>query len=219
VEEIMKSAFVAGARSRHFTALAAALLAATSFAWAASPSDEDKDVRLHALAVNMSNVGATGATPIDIGITDWSTNEEVQKLRTALREKGSEALASELQEMKRVGFIRSSSGGLGWTLRFAQRKSLPNGGQRIVFATDRPMTFMERMEQPRTADYDLLVGEVRLGPDGKGQGTLVPMARVLYEESDDSIEIENFASQPIRLNEVVDLSAHDDKEPARRDED
>ena len=198
--------------------LAVSVLLAAAPAWAAARSSEAPgEVTLHAVAVNMSNVGQAGATPIDIGITDWTTNEEATRLKDALREKGPRGLTSALQDLKRVGYIRHSSGGLGWSLRYAKRIALPDGGYRIVFATDRPMTIAERFERPLTAEYDLVVGEVRVGADGKGEGKLVPMAAVTYDETDDTIDIENYASQPVTLSKVTELGSKPAKKPARED--
>jgi hypothetical protein len=192
---------------------ASALLGTTLAASAAPPPDA---VTLHAVAVNMSNVGETGAFPVDIGITRWSTDEDRARLKDALR-KGSDAVTNEIQKMKRVGFIRHSSGGLGWSLRYARRIELPNGGYRIVFATDRPMSFNERVNRPRSAEYDLVVGEVRIGSDGKGEGTLASMATVTYNESEGTIEVEDYASQPLRLSAVTEMDSKRSKEPARED--
>jgi hypothetical protein len=79
---------------------------------------------------------------------------------------------------------------------------LADGSKRIIFATDRPMNFYELWRRPRSVDYQYLLGEVRLGPDEKGQGTLVPAARVDYNEETKTIEIENYAAQPVRLVDV-----------------
>jgi hypothetical protein len=195
---------------------ASAVLGMTLSVIAASSSAPDT-VTLHALAVNMSNVGETGAFPVDIGITRWSTDEDRTRLKDALRENGAGALTNELQKMKRVGFIRHSSGGLGWSLRYARRVDLPSGGYRVVFATDRPMSFRERADRPRSAEYDLLVGEVRIGSDGKGEGKLVPMATVTYNEAEGTIEIEDYASQPVRLSAVTEMESKPSKESARED--
>ena len=79
---------------------------------------------------------------------------------------------------------------------------LPGGGERIVFATDRPMSFAERASGARSRDYEYLVGEVRVGPDGKGQGTLVPRANVMYDADNQTLTVENYDSQPVRLTNV-----------------
>jgi hypothetical protein len=164
----------------------------------------DTPVRLRAVAVNLSNVGTPGPTSLEIVIERWTSPDEFARLRDALAEKGSDGLMKELQNVKpRVGSIRTTGGGLGWDLQFAQETALPGGGRRIVFATDRPMSFHELANRPRSADYDFLLGEVRLGADGKGEGKLVPMARIAYDADEKMIEVENYANAPLQLTEVT----------------
>jgi hypothetical protein len=171
-----------------------------ALAAAASPGK----VAFHALAVNMSNVGAHGAEPLDIVIEHWSTGQDQARLQGALVEKGSDKLMSELQKLKpRAGYIRPSSGGLGWNIQYARRIDLPDGGYRVVFATDRPMSFQELWRQPRSVDYDFMLGEIRVGPNGKGEGKVVPMAKIEFDKDKNVIEIENYASEPVRLTEVT----------------
>jgi hypothetical protein len=163
-------------------------------------------VRYRAVAVNMSNVGAPGLFPLDITIERWTTDEELARLRDALLEKGSDRLLEELQEIEpRAGYIRRADGGLGWDIRYARKMELPDGGYRVVFGTDRPMSFYERVNQPRSAEYEFLLGELRMRPDGKGEGKLVPMAKITYDKDDRLIEIENYASEPVRLTEVTEM--------------
>lgn len=179
----------------------AALFAAAQLA---SVRAQDVPVTFNAVAVNLSNVGRTGMRQLDITIERWTTPEEFARLRDALLEKGSDGLLRELERIKpRAGFLRSATGGLGWDIQFARTTELPEGGRRVVFATDRPMSFYERTAQPRSADYEFLMGEMRIGPDGKGEGKLVPMAKVAYNKGSRSLEIENYASEPVRLTQVT----------------
>ncbi|HEY3121901.1 MAG TPA: hypothetical protein VGL15_14850 [Vicinamibacteria bacterium] len=43
--------------------------------------------------------------------------------------------------------------------------------------------------------------DLRVGPDGKGEGKLLPLAKVTVND-DNVIEIENYAAEPVRLNSV-----------------
>jgi hypothetical protein len=166
----------------------------------------DAIARFNAVAVNMSNVGTPGMRPLDITIERWTSPEEFASLRDAMLEKGSDGLLRELQKMKpRAGYIRSASGGLGWDIQFAQRSPQPGGGYRVVFATDRPMSFYERVNRPLSADYEFLLGELRIGPDGKGEGKLVPRAKIYYNNETRAIEIENYANEPVRLTQVTEV--------------
>jgi hypothetical protein len=110
-----------------------------------------------------------------------------------------------IQKVKpRAGFIRYTVGGVGWDIKYARRSELPGGGYQVVFATDRPMSFAERSNQPRSAEYEFLVAELRIAPDGKGQGKLVPMAKIHYNPSSKAIEIENYANEPVHLTNITE---------------
>ena len=190
-------------RTLRFGAWCAVFLAAiAAVAVAATPSR----TTFHAVAVNMSNVGAKGAEPIDITIERWSTDAEEAGLRDALVENGSDKLLGALQKIRpRAGYIRPSSGGIGWNIQYARKIDVTDGGYRVVFGTDRPMSFQEIWHQPRSADFDFMLGELRIRADGKGEGKVVPRARIEFDKNRNVIEVENYASEPVRLTEVTQV--------------
>jgi hypothetical protein len=138
---------------------------------------------------------------LEIGIERWTSDAEHAKLAAILAEKGKDSLLNELQKRPRAGFIRTPTS-LGWQIHYARQIPLPDGGRRIIIATDRPMNFYELWNRPRSAEYQFTLAEIRLGPDGRGKGTLVPAARIDYHEPTKTIEVENYATQPIRLSDV-----------------
>lgn len=159
-------------------------------------------LRLRAFGVNLNSPGrASAATTYDINIERWSTPEEAARLQDILAEKGADALLETVQKLPRVGSI-ARTGHLGWDIRFAQQITAAGGGRRILIATDRPMSFWEAANQPRSADYAFTLAEVRLGPDGKGEGKLVPAAKIEYDQESKTLEIENYNSEPVRLTQV-----------------
>ena len=177
------------------------LIAATSL----SPrlvAAQDVPVTIDAVAVSLGGpTMRSGTAQVTLRIDRWSTDAERAALKDAVVEKGDDALLSALQHTKPVGTL-STNGSLGWDLHYAQRVALPDGGWRIVFATDRPMGFGERVSGARSRDYEYLLGEIRVGADGKGEGKLVPRAKITYDRERKAIEIEDYASQPVRLTQV-----------------
>ena len=158
-------------------------------------------LRLSAVAVNMSNVGRTGASRVDITINRWSTDEERQGLLTTFFEKGPERLLDALQDSKPVGRI-STPGALGWDLRAARYQPLPEGGSRIVIVTDRPINFWEARARPRRSDYPFTLIEIRLKPDGTGDGKASVATKISYNKKTQTLELENYANEPVRLNNI-----------------
>lgn len=180
----------------------ATLAGAVSLLAMGALADDDDSTTFHATAVNLSNVGRPGVTQLDITIEHWSTEADADKLRDALIEKGDDALLKAVQKIKpRAGFIRTATS-LGWDVQYARRTPLPEGGYRVVFVTDRPMRFGEVAHNTRSSDYEFMLVEIHVGADGKGEGKLVPRAKITYDRDHATVEIEDYASQPVRLTQV-----------------
>jgi hypothetical protein len=162
---------------------------------------EDETLRLRAFAINMNNGARTGT--IDIVIERWSTPEEAASLKATLVEKGDEKLLSALQKVKpRCGFARTSNS-LGWDIYFARETPLPDGGRKIDLATDRPVSMWEARNSGRSMDYQFSLAEIRLPATGKGQGKAIPRAKLTFDPKTNTLEIENWESEPVRLNEIT----------------
>lgn len=188
-------------RVHSFTALSL-VLAAIGFGPRVTSADDKAVLRLRAFAVNLNSNARSRAGTLDITIERWSTPEEAARLRDILSEKGADALLEALQKVKpRAGSIQRT-GQLGWDVQFAQQVVASNGSRRIIIATDRPLSFFEAANQTRSADYAFTLAEIRLTPDGKGEGKLVPAAKIEYDKESNTLEIENYNIEPTRLTQV-----------------
>lgn len=156
--------------------------------------------RFTANAVSLSPEYGTGQRIVEITVDRWSPNAERERLVTTLQEKGPNELLKQLQKNKPVGRIRTPDS-LGYDLRYAQQTPLPEGGRMIVIATDRPIGFWEATEHPRSIDYPFTVIQMKLDRDGNGSGTLSYATRIVAHENN-VIELEDFATQPIMLNNI-----------------
>jgi hypothetical protein len=188
------------------TALTSAVAALALAALAPAAQAKDPAERLTAFAVDMSTTpdlrfrGARSGR-VDVVIDHWSSDAQRKQLRDALKEGGSERLLKTLQSIDDPAGTISTPGYLGVPLRFATQRELPGGGRRILVATDRRISFFEAVNRPRSSDFPFLLLDIRLDANGKGTGKLLPVARVEVG-ADDMIEVENYASEPIRLTEV-----------------
>jgi hypothetical protein len=181
------------------------LLLAVGGGQAAPPvSAADKAVlRLRAVAVNMSGVGSATAGVLDVAIERWSTDDERDRLRAVLMQKGSSALLSELQKIRpRAGYIKTPDS-LGWNIYYAREQPTPDGGRRIILSTDRPMSFWEITNRPRSAEYEFTLAEIRLNKDGKGEGKIVTPAKIAWNKEKNAMEITNYGTEPVRLTQVT----------------
>jgi hypothetical protein len=186
-------------RRRLLTTSAAAVLLGCAMNAGAQTASNSPKTHFSAVAVNNSTVGRSGATPVDIAINRWTTDAERDRLVSLFKEKGSKALLSALQDMKPVGTI-STPGSVGYDLRYARELTGEDGGRRVILATDRPIGFWESSNSPRSLDYPFLLIELRLNKAGEGEGKLSLATKLTL--NDNVLVIENYANQPVMLNEV-----------------
>jgi len=159
--------------------------------------------RFTAFAVNMdsSTVARPGASTVEIVVERWSTDAQRDRLLAALVEKGPEKLLDTLQSLPRAGYIRTPNS-IGYDLHYAWKEPLDEGGERIVIATDRYISFWEARNQPRTIDYPFTVIEMRLNRDGLGEGKMSLATKITMNKDKKQIELENYGTQPVLLQNV-----------------
>ena len=104
-----------------------------------------------------------------------------------------------LRDQKSVGTIRTPDS-LGYDLRYSHQQPAEDGGRRIVLATDRPISFWEARNQPRTMDYPFTVIQMQIDKNGEGKGTLSYATKIIARGN--TIELENFASSPVMLTQI-----------------
>ena len=169
---------------------------------AAVAADDSPALALHAFAMNFTGVGSGGSGELDLIIERWSTDQEREQLQGVLAENGGTALLQALQQIRpRVGYVRSSRLPT-WEVQFAQSSSLPDGGRRIVLATDRPLTAAERSKHNRTEEYEFLLVEIRLDKQGKGEGRTAEGTKVRFNKDTRSLEIDQYSAEPVKLINV-----------------
>ena len=167
-------------------------------------------LEITAFAVNMSNIGPGASAVVEINIDRWSTAAERENLITTMVEKKENELLKALQKMPSHGrfSIPGREGpvphqrSLGNPLRYAWQTPQPEGGRRIVIATDRYIGFAEARNQPRTIDYPFTLFEIRVDKAGEGQGKMAVATKISFDKKKNAIELENYSSEPVRLNNV-----------------
>jgi hypothetical protein len=159
----------------------------------------DKPEEFSAIYSNIGTVGAVGALPVTMRITRWTDEDEHQRLMKELADGGTDALVRGLTRAKSVGGIGTPQE-LPYDLRYARQTPLEGGGRKIILMTDRPMSFVERLSASVTRDYPITWIELRLGADGRGEGTMSIAARLRLVG--DILGIEDFATQPAKLNDI-----------------
>jgi hypothetical protein len=187
-------------------------IAVAGVLWAATAqaqTNADK-LEISAFAVNMSNIATGSNAIVRITVNSWSTAEERERLIAAVLEKGPDALLKELQKAPEKGRFQIPTArqpdphhlALGLDIRYAWQTPLPDGGRRIVLAFDRYIGMSEARNQPRTIDYPITLMEIRTDKSGKGEGKLAVATKISFDKKKNQIEIENYSTEPVRLNNV-----------------
>jgi hypothetical protein len=166
--------------------------------------------QFRAFAVDMGTAPGLPNSPkagvVDITIERWSTAAERQYLIDAfLPEGSSNALLRALRKTKRVGYIRLPNS-LGYDLHYARQVDDTDGGRRILLATDRRIGYWEERNQPRSTSYPFTLIEMRLDRNNQGEGKLALATRISVSKDKQHIELENYASEPVRLTSIKKVS-------------
>jgi len=156
--------------------------------------------KFSATAVNLEATGAATGQ-VQIQIWRWSTDAERDQLTTALNEQGPAKLLSVLGSMKPVGTIRTPDR-VGYNLRYA-RQTKVGTSERVVVVTERPMSFWELRQGGKTTEYPFTVIELRVGPDGKGEGKMSVATKVIADKATGLLALENYNASPVMLKSVV----------------
>ena len=175
------------------------------------PSATDK-VTIEGWALNMSNV-ATGANQmIRINIDKWSNPKQRELLiNTFLEKKDQRKLLSVLEDQPEVGRFNfpgymgpdpNNVMRLGTDIRYAMSFPGDDGGRRIVIITPRVIGFKEQVNQPRTIDYPFTLFEMRFDKAGNGEGKMAYGTQILFDKKKNNIVLENYSSEPVRLNQL-----------------
>jgi hypothetical protein len=150
-----------------------------------------------------ASLGTGKSGVVNITINRWSTDEEREMLLTTLQEFGQNKLLDALEKIRPpIGYMRTPNS-LGYDLYYARNIPNPDGSRRVVLATNRPVAFREAANSARSMQYQFTLVEMRIGKDGKGEGKMVPAARVSWDKDAKKLEIENYGALPVDLLSVT----------------
>ena len=136
--------------------------------------------------------------PFTLTIEDFSSATEAGRAVAMLAENGQDGLMKALQGQRRGYFSMGAQ--LGRDLNFVQETRTADGGRRIVILFERWLNTFEVRSGARSEDYPFTYIELTLDSLGKGQGTLIPAARVYFDKKhDNQVTIENYGIYPARL--------------------
>lgn len=181
--------------------LAALFAAVVTVSVVSAQSNTANAEKFTAFAVDTSTLTNSARTsPVDVVINRWSSDAERDRLLAVLHDKGQDALLRELQKLPAVGYL-NAPGSLRYELRFAWQRPEAEGGRMVFLMTDRYIGAWEAFNRPRTIDYPFMLLRLDLDKAGSGEGKASLYTKIT-ELKDGTIELENFANQPVMLNLV-----------------
>jgi len=186
---------------RRIAFLAAALLALSGSLPAADPKP------IETFKAFAASLGTGKANVLTIVISRWSTDQEREMLLETLQEFGRDKLIDALIKIRpTVGYMRLPNS-IGYDLYYARDNVSPDGSRHVVIATNRYVNFREVQNNTRSMQYQLTLIEIHLDKDGKGEGKMVPAAKVSWDKKEKKIEVENYNALPVDLLNVTSTKA------------
>jgi hypothetical protein len=142
------------------------------------------------------NIGVT------MDIYEFSTPADRITLLQAFQKSKNQGLVNALQKMKAVGHV-SLTGTLGYDCSFIRMTPTPTG-RKIVFITNRQISFAESYADSQSQSYNLTAGILEINDQDKSKstGTLYPAAMLTLNKQN---ELEwDLTQNPWRLGDVLD---------------
>jgi hypothetical protein len=177
------------------------LMVVGSLVIVAPVSARDKDETIEAQAFGTGtqmgqNIGIT------LNIYEFSTPADRQLLVQAYAKGQNQGLVNALQKMRAVGHVEIT-GTLGYDVSYIKMTPTPTG-RKIVFVTNRPITFGEAWTDSQSASFNLTAGvfEINDQDKSKSTGMIYPLAQlVLDKEGQLQLDLNQ---NPWRLSGVID---------------
>lgn len=135
------------------------------------------------------------STTFTLNIDSLSSDAEVQRLLGELQRGGQDALLKALNKEKRGTLQVGSSIGRDINAVWVSEEE---EGRKINILSERWLGFGELRRGARSVDYPLTYIELFIDEKGKGEGSMIPAARVRLKKGK-TLEIENFGIYPARL--------------------
>jgi len=119
---------------------------------------------------------------ITLDIYEWSTPEDRQILMNAFTKGQNQGLVNALSKMKAVGHC-SITGTLGYDVSYIRMTNTPTG-RKIVFVTNRQITFGEAFTDSQSQNFNLTAGEFELNDSDKNKstGAVYPAAQLIIDK-------------------------------------
>jgi hypothetical protein len=183
------------------TAAALATIGAFGIGTVAAPRDRPIE-HFTAKSALMTSAARLTLQPVDIAISRWSTYGNHLALSETLLEKGPAAFMSLLCSLESVGTITAMDAP-PVAIRYAWFNEERSGSRRIYLGTDEPVApagaYFRRLPKAESLTFI----ELRINPNGVGEGKLSEVVNLSVDESRNVIELRDYDRRPLHLLRVL----------------
>ena len=166
------------------------------FAAVPSRSEPDGSERVTGTFIAISGRTAGRSRPFQLIANRYTAPNEVRELNEALGRGGQDELLKVMSKMD-AGRIQLGTG-VGVPANVIIEDPWNEGGRRLVVLYERWVQFFELRYGTRSQDYPIGYAEIFLDRNGRGEGTMIPAARVKLKGGN-TWEVEDFGVFPARL--------------------
>jgi hypothetical protein len=167
--------------------------------------------RIETFSGTTANLNPGAGEELRINVFKWATDAERDALLATVKGKDENAIGPALEKAPTVGIIWGSWP-YGYSLRYAQRLGLPDGGERIILITERPLGSRGRapwkpLAQVTVPEYAFTLIELRLNKAGRGEGKMSLGAKVIADPNGQTLTLENYAAAPVLITNARRVNA------------
>lgn len=167
----------------------------------AAPAQSSSNAAVFAERVNGTVVGISGrfagrSRPFSLIINSYTPANQVRELNEALGRDGQDGLLKALSKMD-AGRITVGTG-VGIPANAIIVDQWGDGGRKLTVFYERNLSFFELRYGTRSEMYRVGYAELFLDRSGRGEGTLIPAARVRLRDGN-VWEVEDFGVFPARI--------------------
>src|SRR5580698_1212226 len=173
---------------RSMTLVGSAALAAGLFPFAMSFGQEKLKSEQYSALWAVLGGGNGGSFSVDIRIDKYNTDEDIKRFADILRQGGQDRLRKVLED-EDAGQL-STAGGAGTSIAIARK--IVDGKRTIIrVVTARNLEFVG-LHSGGSASYPFTILELNLAPNGRGSGTAVASAGIVFDRDQNTYAIKSY---------------------------
>jgi hypothetical protein len=168
------------------------------------PMAAQRDRSVAKFTCTAANLKPGAGETLRIDLFEWSSEADREKLLAALKDKGESGVSGVLEATRTVGFIWTDES-IGYSVRFAHHVPLPDGGERIILATNVRLgrsNPWKAVGQAGASDYPFTVIELRLNRRGSGEGKLSLTSKIEADDQGKTLVLADYEHAPALLKMV-----------------